>query len=315
MKKNLPFLRENYRILSAAFALALLLWVVVTTDKEYTMRLEVPFSISRVANDYILSEEPPSKVVMDVTGSGRALFSLYFIKTSIKLELPEISSSTVIQLKDYQKRFNIASELGVKIADIVEPKSMSIKVDRYAEMKKPILILSKIEPMPGYIFVGMNVDFDSTVISGPISLLNSINYIYSDTISKSGLKYPFRNIVKLQQPKPGITSLSPSFVNINFNIEELVERTIYNVPIQILSIPPEFLASAIPPTVTIRVRGAESKVAALSGDQITAVFDYLKYYKTGKMEYLVEVETPADITLLETLPSSFRLQLKRREDL
>ncbi|MCK5345587.1 MAG: hypothetical protein KAR20_19390, partial [Candidatus Heimdallarchaeota archaeon] len=314
-KKKIPFFRENYRILLAAFALAVLLWVVVTTDKEYTMRLEVPFSISRVANNYILSERPPSKVVMNVTGNGRALFSLYFIKTSIDLELPEINRTTTIQLKDYQKRFHIASELGIKITDIVEPKSIRLKVDRYAEMKKPIIVLSKIGPMPGYIFVGMNVDFDSTIVSGPLSILNSINYIYSDTISKSGLKYPFRSIVKLQQPKPGITGLSPSSVNINFNIEELVERPIYNIPIQILSIPPEFLATAIPPTVTIRVRGAESKVAALSGDQITAVFDYQKYYKTGKMEYPIVIEIPQNITLLETLPNSFRLQLKRREDL
>ena len=94
MKKKIPFFRENYRILLAAFALAVLLWVVVTTDKEYTMRLEVPFSISRVANNYILSERPPSKVIMNVTGNGRALFSLYFIKTSIDLELPEINRTT-----------------------------------------------------------------------------------------------------------------------------------------------------------------------------------------------------------------------------
>jgi len=315
MAEKLPFLRENYRILLIAFGLAVLLWVVVTTDKEYTTRVEVPFTVSRVAADYILSEAPPSKLILDVTGNGRALFSLYFIKKSIDLELPEVKHSTVIQLKDYQKSFHLASELGVKITDIVEPKSIRLKVDRYAEIKKPISILSKIEPQPGYIFDGMSVNFDSTLVSGPLSLLNSISYIYSDTISKKGLKYPFSSTVKLQQPSPGISSLSPSSVVINFNIEELVERPVYNIPIQILSIPPEFLASAVPPTVTIRVRGAESKAAALTADQITAVFDYQKYYRSGTVEYPVVVETPRDITLLEILPNSFRLQLKRREDL
>lgn len=314
MNKTLTFLNDNYKELLVSLFLAILLWIAVTTDKNYTTRLETPFKISRVAEGYVLSSLPPKKMVLEVSGKGRALFSLYFIKTSITLELPEIDHSATINLQDYQQRFNIARELGVHIVDIVEPKSIKLKVDRFMEIKKPVRILSRITTQPGYVAMGLTLDPDSVLVSGPRGLIKDIQYIYTDSIIKSDVQYPFKARVNLIEPKRGITRLQPEKVKVHFNIEEIVERTIYNIPIQLVGIPPEFLASAIPPNVTIRVRGGESEVAALNAGQVTALFNYQNRYEQGKMIYSVDVETPGGITLLETLPASFRLQLKRRED-
>jgi len=314
MNNTILFIRENYKPLLTSFFLALLLWIAVTTDKTYTMQIEVPLTISRLAEGYVLRERPPQKLVLEVSGKGRALFGLYFIKTALKLELPEIDRSKTIHLKDYQKRFNIARELGITIVDIVEPKTLRLEVDRYAEMKKPIKIISQINPLPGYSFVSMSSDHDSTLVSGPASIVRAVKFITSEPISRSGLKYPFQAHVNLKEPKPGITHLQPSAIDILFNIEEIGERTLYNIPIQMLGIPPEFLASGAPPTVNVRVSGGESKISVLTAKEITAVFDYQKYYKPGKLIYPVDVETPKDIELLEVIPPTFRLQLKRRED-
>ena len=314
MNKNITFLNENYKVLLISLFLSILLWIAVTTDKDYTTRLEVPFTISRVADGYVLSNKTPDKMVLEISGNGRALFSLYFLKKEINLELPEIKKSTIIQLKDYQQRFNIAHELGVHIVDIVHPKTINLKVDRFVQAQKPVRIIKRIEPQPGYIFMGMDSEQDTVLIGGPQRLISNIKTIRTDSVIKKGVKYPFEKKVRLLNPVPGITRLEPSFVNIRFNIEELVERTIYNIPIQLVSTPDEYYASAIPATVTIRVRGGESIVAALTADKITALYNFQKQYSPGKMVYSVEIEAPEEITLLEVLPRSFRLQLKRRED-
>ena len=89
MNKLLTFLKENYKPLLIAFGLALLLWLVVATDKEYKTRIEVPFRIVRLAENKVLIKPVPDEVVMEVSGKGRALMGLNFYNTKIDLELPE----------------------------------------------------------------------------------------------------------------------------------------------------------------------------------------------------------------------------------
>ena len=132
MNKIFAFFKENYKPLLVAFVLAVLLWLVVTTDKEYKTRIEVPFKIVRLAENKVLLKPVPDKVIMEVSGKGRALMGLNFYNLKVNLELPEINKSTVIDLNNYLNRFDVATELGVNVVDIIEPKQLDLRVDRSA---------------------------------------------------------------------------------------------------------------------------------------------------------------------------------------
>jgi len=314
MNKFKDYIFANYKPLLASFFLALLLWIAVTTDKVYTMQVEVPFSITRLAPGKVLLEPPPSKIVLEVSGKGRALLGMSFYKGTINLELPEISKSTTILLRDYQKRLTIAHELGVRVLDVVAPKSIDLKIDDYAEVKKPVKMLAKIKPQPGYILLKSKITPDFVTVSGPKSYVKKIQFVVTDTLVKTNVKYPFRQTVKLQTPKQGVVKIEPGAVAAEFTIEQLVERRIYNIPIQLIGIPPQYLAKAFPPNISVRIKGAESLVSALQPSQITAYFDFSRFYTEGVMEYPVVVETPKGISLISKSPQQFRLQLQKRED-
>ena len=314
MNKLIEFLKENYKAILVAFGLAVLLWLVVTTNKEYKTRIEVPFRIVRLAENKVLIKPVPDKVIMEVSGKGRALIGLNFYKTKINLELPEISKSTVIDLNNYISRFDVATELGISVVDIIEPKQLDLRVDRFTIAEKPLRVQSNIQTAPGYTLNSIVMEKDSVTVSGPASLIDRLNYLETEKVEEKNVKYPFRKSVAILQPRPGIILLDPENVSVSFNIEQIVERTIYDIPIQIVSVPSNLIAKAIPRTISLRIKGSESIITQITKDEITVFFDYEKNYLKGQVEYELQIETPNNVSWTNASPDKFRLHLQRVEN-
>ncbi len=314
MNRLISFFKKNYKPLLISFFLALLLWIAVVTNKQYMRKIEVPFRVSRVAPGFVISEPLPDKVVLEVSGRGRALFGLQFYSPSFELELPELKKSSVIQLNDYKSRFDIPRNLGIKLIEIMEPRTVSIKIDRLTEEEKPISINAEIKPLPGYVLNNISPEQNTVMVRGPLTLVRSIKTVQSDSIVKKKLKYPFSAILNLQNPAPDIVSINPDKIQVKFEISQLVERTLYNIPIQLTGIPTNFTAKAIPPNATIRVKGSETNVTVFNAEQATALFNYKTSYESGKTLYEIKVELPPEIKLIDISPKTFRLQLTRKEN-
>ena len=314
MNKFFAFFKENYRPVLVAFGLAVSLWLVVTTNKEYKTRIEVPFSIARLAENKVLIKSVPDKVIMEVSGKGRALIGLNFYNLKINLELPEINKSTIINLNDYLNRFDVATELGVNVIDIIEPKQLDLRVDRFLSTEKPVRVKSNIQTAPGYIMNSYDLEEDSVLVSGPATLIERLNYLETENINKEDAKYSFHQTVALVQPKEGIIDLDPPVVSVSFEIEQIVERTIYDVPIQIVGVPANLIATPTPRNISLRIKGSESIITQVNKDAITVFFDYGKRYQKGQVEYDVQIETPNHVTWTSASPNKFRLHLQRIEN-
>ncbi len=297
-----------------SFLLALLLWMAVTTDKIYTIHITVPLHITRVAPGYVLEELPPSTAVLKVRGKGRALITLYFYKPSIKLELPQIRHSVTLHLMDYANQIYVGQDLGVHLVDIIQPREIKLKVDRYKKALKPIRVQQAITPAPGYVLSKIEPNVDSVQVGGPASLIKRIRFIKTEQIVRDKVRYPFNAQLALISPKPGIVQLQPSKVTVHFVIEQIVERTVYNIPIQIIGVPPDLTAQAEPPVVSVRIKGSEQKVASVTRDQITAVFDYQKEYRVGRNYYVPHFEALDGVHIIKVSPKSFHLLLRKKEE-
>lgn len=314
MNRVINFLKKNYAPLLASFFLALLLWIAVITDKMYNRTISIPLNINRLASGYVLSERPPDKVLIEVSGKGRALFGMNFYKSTLDLELPELKKSSTINLKDYQSRFHIPRNLGIEIVDILEPRSIDLKIDKFSEKELPIRVNANIKPQPGYVLTQTSSQPTKVSIAGPASILDGLSFIQSDSIGQQNVTYPFTKTIKLVNPHPGITSISTEKIIVSFEIEQLVERTMYNIPIQLVGIPSDYTAKAVPASVTIHIKGSEKNITAIQLNHITALFNYHETYENGKTLYPVSIELPKNVELLKISPDQFRLTLKRIEE-
>ncbi|NOX90436.1 MAG: YbbR-like domain-containing protein [Calditrichaeota bacterium] len=310
--KKRPDLKE-YKPLLGSFLLALLLWSAVTTDKVYSIRLSLPLKIVQLAPGYVLKANPPKTVNLKVRGKGRALISLYFYKPIIKLELPQVDRSMKIDLKEYQNQFYVGQDLGIEIEDILDPRSIELQVDRYKETKKPVEIRHRIKILPGFVLSAVVPEVDSVKVMGPASLVDAIKTVKCELIRREKVRYPFKAELKLISPDPGIIKIDPQSINVRFVIEQIVERNIYNIPIQIIGLPGDLIADAVPPVISIRIKGSERKIEAVTPEQITAIFDYQNDYHVGRSHYIPQIEVPEGVQVIQISPRSFRLQLRKKE--
>jgi YbbR domain-containing protein len=117
--------------------------------------------------------------------------------------------------------------------------------------------------------------------------------------------------VDLIDPRKNIITLNPDKITVAFEIEQIVERTIYDVPIQIVGLPANLIATPSPRSISLRVKGGESIVTGVTRDELTVFFDFAKNYKPGRLIYDVQIETPENVSWTSASPDKFRLQLKR----
>ncbi|MCB0280979.1 MAG: hypothetical protein H6627_11470 [Calditrichae bacterium] len=307
-----PYLKENYKALSGSFFLALLLWIAVTSDKEYTHTIEVPLKIETLGPNLVLKKLPPEKIRLKITGTGRALFALNFADTHIGLEFPEINSDQIINLNDYINKFQFPQDLGIKVVDIITPKRLNLDVDKFYQAEIPVNIVSNIRTLPGYLLADIIPSQDSILVSGPKSLVLEMQKVSTDTIRELDVQYPFEQNANLISPEPGVISIEPQKVNVKFIVEQIVERTIYNIPILITDLPDDIHAEAIPTSISVRVKGGESLISRLTQDDIKVTFNYRDQFESGKMHYPMQIKTPPKITWIDASPTTFNLKLQRR---
>ena len=314
MKKITAPLKINYRSFAASFFLALLLWFAIATDKEYTHIIDVPLEIETLADGLVLKELPPKTIKLKVKGNGRSLMGLNFINQKIGIEFPEISEDQVIDLEQYKDQFQFPQDLGIEVVDVVYPQKLQLDVDSYAERYLPVRVTNDIKTVPGYLLVDYIPERDSVHVRGPKSILDAMQFVVTENVSAANVRFPFDVVTSLNNDYPGVVFIEPSSVKVNFNIEPLVERTIYNVPIRIINTPDDLEAAATPETISLRVKGGESRVSSLTKDEVDVLFNYESSFESGKTNYPMQIKTPGDVTWVEASPQTFSLKLVRKEE-
>lgn len=305
-------IKLNLKPILGSVAFALILWMMVATEKTYSYQITVPIEVERLAPGFTLLEPIPESAVIEVQGKGRTLISIWFYDISFRLELPDITKSQRISLKDYLTSLNLPTTFGLSVVDIVEPGTIELKIDEKVTRKIPIQLVGMIQPEDGYALIDYIFIVDSAVVQGPRSKVDKVSAVMTESVEFIGHTSSFKERTNLINPEPGIFILSPGSVNIDVDIQTLVERTIREIPIRIHGVPDDLEVIANPPKLALKVKGGEKLVKALDTSSIRAEFDYSHNYQAGREKYAVSIITPEKISWIESFPREFSLQVKKK---
>jgi len=305
-------MRPNLKPLIGSILIALILWVLVATDKNYSYQIKVPIQVVRLAPGKILKEKIPDYAIIEVQGRGRALIASWFYDIKFSLELPDINRDKKIQLAEYLNFLDLPATFGLEVVDIIEPKTIDLKVDDEWMVKRPVYFSGHVGTEDGYILLHYEIDRDSVELSGPKSLLQSISAIPTDSFELYGQKSNFSQRLNLIHPYPGLIELNPVSVSIAFDIQRLGERTVYDVPITVINIPSNINVEAIPPKLSLRIKGGVDLIAEIQASDIYAEIDFGKTYESEKDAYGARIITPENVTWIESIPKTFNLRVRRK---
>lgn len=160
-------IRKNIAPILIALIIGIAFWFYTKTDAIITNRIKYPVKI-KTTESLIMTNASPDSITLKVTGKIRLQRLLKRVTPTIKV--PKCSPGfQTIYLEENDLKF--PAYLRVKDFEIIDPDSITIRLDSIIE-KKVIIILIK----------GIKSDPEKVTIKGPKSIIKDINYLFPDSI-------------------------------------------------------------------------------------------------------------------------------------
>ena len=285
-----------------AFSLALLLWIFVVSGNEYVMAIDLPIEARNLSAQKAHREEVPQFASVRLRGTGRELFKTFLIKNyvgfKVVLDLEGISQEYEFVLNDYFEKYPqkivLPSNFNLSFVEVVYPNRIKISLDEYQVKTVPVLANIIVQPSPGYIQVGETViSPDKIDIAGPkkeLALINHVETVYDTIIDIAASLDRNINIESFGR----LIDYSEDAVNVAINIQEIAERIIVDIPVQVINIPQKIRVFPSPQTVSLTVVGGVQRIAKLSPGDIDIIIDFSDWNHQIQF-YEPEVVIPNDV--------------------
>ena len=302
-----------------AFLLAVLLWLFVVSGNNYTMMLDIPIEARNLNAQKTYLEEVPGFASVILEGKGRDLFKSFILKSysefKLVLDLDGISQEYEFILNDYfdknPSKVVLPPSHNVHFVEVVYPNRIKIKLDEI--MKKKVQVLSSINESvkDGHIQIG-KTEFqpDSINIIGPRVELDKINSIYTVKDTLNNLFKLTSGQIDLLLPNR-LIKYSSKTVNYSFNVQQISERIIVDIPVNVINKIKGIRVFPSPQTVSLTLVGGVKQISKIKPSDISVIVDF-NLWEMDKSFYMPEVLIPFDILNWKNLsPRTIELGVAR----
>lgn len=268
----------------------MIFWFLTKLSKEYESTVVYPVSYENLPIDKMLQKTPKSEIGIHIKASGFKILSARLVPKTIKIDASNLlaKSSTKYYLLLSQQRLSIQKQMntGVDIDHFIND-SIALNLGFLQQKKVPVRLRSEINYQLGYNANGeIQVSPDSIVLSGPESILDTIQYVetiplvMNDVASsieeKLDLK-PFRTSDKIKFDQASVT--------LTAKVEKYTEGT-QKVSFVILNKPSDVTISTFPKEVTVTYKVALSNFNKVNASSFLVECDYLMSSENN-LSYLV----------------------------
>lgn len=285
-----------------AFSLATVLWLFVKSGDQYTMVLDLPIEARNLNAQKTYLKEVPKYASVMLKGKGRDLFKSYMLQNyagfKLVLDLEGISQEYEFILNDYfeenPRKVVLPSSYKLTFVEVIYPNRIKISLDEIMEKTVPINSNLEISLADGYTQVGL-IRFvpDSIIIVGPRAELNNLNEVYTIKDTLIDLSYAYNSNIDLIFPSRLING-QVSSVEYFLNIQQISERIIVDIPVQVTNKVKGIRVFPSPQTVSLTVVGGVNQISIINPSDISVTVDF-KLWNINQSFYEPRVSFPFDI--------------------
>ena len=251
------------------------MWLYAVSGHSFQREFDIPLVVDDPSNPtggfpMVLASPPPSTVRVVVKGVGMDL-----LRTSASdLELrvaPRSRELGPLAVSLRLDQVEVKSEYDIGVERVVEPRELSLQVDRRAERSVPVRPRVGLRIADAYTRVGaILVSPDSVRMVGPAGQVRSVEAIETDSLFEEDLRADVDRMVAVRPPPDTMIRLLTGEVRVTIDVQELAEYEIPEVPVAVRGGPAG--AAVSPARVTVRVRGGADLIGALDSETDLGLF-------------------------------------------
>lgn len=299
-------------IVSLFFCLMLsaALWGYVSLKTPATIFVQFPLVV-QPQEDKAVQNELPKFITAKIRTSGWQIINLEYIsaKPECSIDLTKFSETSKgdFTLSKNDILQNLHPPLSLEKIVELSPENLSISTGTIARRTVSVSPSIEITPRDGFIIVGgIHVEPDSIVIRGNEAMLRTIQRWQTFPIKIPDATKSFRMEIKLVDSLQNHIALSQPTVTISCDIQQTAEITFDDIPLEILSEPPQSNHSLLPDRISVTLRGGSEQLAQLSASAVRALVEFqtIAHDTTGIVTPVISL--PPSLTLLNITPPYLR---------
>ena len=295
--------------------IAVVIWYLNALSKDYTDSLKFKVKYAELPDDQVLAQAPPRHIFLTINAQGFTLlkyrFGFLFSPLTIEASYSTMRKKNASMQGEYflvtQSIFNrIASQLGSNVhLSNISPDTLFFHFSETAQKEIPVKPLVQLQLEKGFLPKGeIQVTPPSITVTGPKSIIDTMQYVFTQTKLFKKLKDNLRSSIELKPVER--LRFSVNEVEIAQAVERHTEATI-TATIDPINVPEGLAMKVFPSTVTINCLVPIADYDKLQPYLFRAVVDYISVKDAVDDQTKVKVEisrTPDYVADVKFFPAS-----------
>jgi len=291
----LKWLLKNFWLKVVAFAMALMIWVHVATNKTYNYELKLPVTEVVLKNGLTLAKKPPDSLQVAVSATGKQLLRRKWRDRGLRLNANQYQAGRFNMSISAMNTALAQQTSEVSLDEVIAPTVIRLEIDHEDSTEVPVH--ADIDASSGEGFaIGhqLRVEPEKVVLTGPRSNLDEVESVRTRRKQLESLRNTVTVRLPLVPPEGYGFAVHPDSVAVTIPVLPVKTRVFENVPIALLNAPPGPVRIR-PNRVTVEITGPPEEVEALALSAVAASADYNQLDSAGFAA--VKVEFPPGFKL------------------
>lgn len=277
----------------------------------------LPVDFSNVPENMVLTDFHTDKIEIRIQAAPEFMEHMnresmrYPVDLYTDLEFDPAGDSRSIEPGEYLipvDRKRIPVHPAMRILNI-KPSYLIVKLEK--KIKKIFRITIPYTGTPAQGYEALPADADPTVVelTGPASLIETIQELKTKPIDLTNVNEAFKKKVPLDLEDPSITSVPDLLITVTVPVEQkLVSKTIENLPVHVWNAAAPVLIE--PSVITLQVKGPYEKISNREVLGRIYAFMDVKDLPPGAYARNARIHIPVDLIMTDATPRIFTIKIK-----
>ena len=300
MNQMLTINTTKFKRIAYSFVIAFVFWFFIKSEDTYTVNLDIPLVARNLQEQKTYKEEVPESIFVTLKGTGRSFIWLRvfnnFYRDDFKavIDLSSITDEYNFELDSYYKenpeKIVLPSSLDLQFVEVLNPRNVQIKLQRYMVKKVPIESQILVFTEPGYIALGEQFSPDSISIGGPEEAVNKIDFVFTEKDTLVDLVASVNRNWSILNPNK-LVSFDPKKVDALIDVQPISETIITGIPVELINKPNDINVFVNPATVSLTIVGGLKQITNILPEDIDVIIDF-DLWNSEKQFYSPTIKLP-----------------------
>ena len=300
MKQMLAINTTKFKRIAYSFVTAFVFWFFIKSEDSYTVNLDIPLVARNLQEQKTYKEEVPESIFVTLKGTGRSFIWLRVLKNLFRddfkavIDLSSITDEYNFELDSYYKenpeKIVLPSSLDLQFVEVLNPRNVQIKLQRYMVKKVPIESQILVSTEPGYIALGGQFSPDSISIGGPEEAVNEIDFVFTEKDTLLDLIASVNGNWSILNPNK-LVSFDPKKVDALIDVQPISETIVTGIPVELINKPNDVNVFVNPATVSLTIVGGLKQITNILPEDIDVIIDF-DLWNSDKQFYSPTIKLP-----------------------